>query len=357
MDNLRLLLNIYENNITTIVENINDIYSDYKEDHKQKIKEESKLLKKEMKFESEIKNNKKINYIQLIKAIKKYELIKYSQRQNLYLFTLLFIVLLYFSAYVINLLLWLFFVIKDTKASDWITISENVNGPTYMLMNNYIIMIYSNMTIEEINNGIGYDLISLNFEKITYLYELKKYQKYLMNLLKTTEMTMIYECSRFYENLDNDIFIKLKDKYKEEGNLLYTMTFLCEYSNLMMFNNFKTIYLQLFNIIKIDMGNFRNNKYSDIIEFFDKNNVIENQIMFLIIYVYLMDIMSENVQTSLILITEQLHINVIISMIIYVIALIIIIIIIYIVYIRNINNDCKKFARIKKVFKICKIDE
>ena len=357
MDNLRLLLNIYENNITTIVDNINDIYSDYKEDHKQKVKEESKLLKKEMKFESEIKNNKKINYIKLIKAIKKYELIKYSQRQNLYLYTLLFIVLLYFSVFIINLLLWIFFAIKDAKVSDWNTISENVNGSTHNLMNNYLIMIYGNITLEEFSNGMGFDFISLIYEKITQLYELKKYQKYLKNLLKTTEITMIYECSRFYENLDNDIFKQLKDKYKEEENLLYTMRFFCEYSNLMMYNNFKTIYLQLFNIIKIDMESFSNNKYSDIIEFFDKKNVIENQIMFLIIYVYLMDIMSQNVQTSLILITEQFHSNMIISMILYLIALIIIIIIIYIVYIQNINNDCKKFARIKKVFKICKIDE
>ena len=226
-------------------------------------------------------------------------------------------------------------------------------------MNNYIMMIYDNNTLEEMSMEIGgNDFITFIYEKLALLYELDNYVKYIQNLLKVTENTMIYECSKFFEDLNNELFIKIKNKFEEEKKkLIYTMQFFCKKSNLMIFNNYKTIYLQLFNRVKVDMENFNNYNYNDIIEFVDKNDIKENQIMFLIIYVYLMDIMSQNVQECIILMTYQIFKNIIITMILFLIALIIIIIIIFVIYIHNINHDCKKFLRIKKVFRICRVDE
>ena len=359
LDNLKLMLNIYESDITKIIENLNDIYNDFKETHKQKIKEQSRLLKKELKFENNIKSGKKLSYIRIIQSINKYGLIKYSQRKQLYSYTLVVIILLYFIVYIINILIWYFFFQKQKKIDEWNTISENANGVTNNLMNNYIMMIYDNNTLEEMSMEMGgNDFITFIYEKLALLYELDNYVKYIQNLLKVTENTMTYECSKFFEDLKNELFIKIKNKFEEEKKkLIYTMQFFCKKSNLMIFNNYKTIYLQLFNRVKVDMENFNNYNYNDIIEFVDKNDIKENQIMFLIIYVYLMDIMSQNVQECIILMTYQIFKNIIITMILFLIALIIIIIIIFVIYIHNINHDCKKFLRIKKVFRICGVDE
>ena len=358
IDNLNLLLDFYKNDINKIVENLNNLYNNFKENIKQKIKEESKLLKKEGIFEKE-KRNEKINYIKIFKTIKKLELIKYSGRKTLYSFTLKFIIILYFIICFITLIMWISYFQKEEKVNEWNVICENTNGSTNNLMNNYLTMIYNNETLEEMSIEIGvYDFISFIYSKITPLYELDKYASYIWDLLKVNENTMIYECSMFYENLDNPTFKKLKSKFKEKENkLIYTMRFFCEWSNLMIFNNFKTIYMQLFNIVKTGMESFNNYYYDDIIEYIDDNNVVQNEIMFMIIYVYMMDVMNENVH-SIILKMDDIALNYILTtMELFFIVLFIIVFIIYYVYIRNINYDCKKFMRIKKIFRVCKVNE
>ena len=79
-------------------------------------------------------------------------------------------------------------------------------------MNNYLMMIYNNETLEEMSIEVGvYDFITFIYSKLTPLYELDKYSSYIWDLLKVNENTMIYECSLFYENLDNEMFKKLKN--------------------------------------------------------------------------------------------------------------------------------------------------
>ena len=359
LDNLKIMLNVYDSDITKIVENLNDIYNCFKENHMQKIKEESRLLKKDIKFENNIKNSKKLNYFKILKSINKYELIKYSQRKNLFSYTLIFIILIYIIVNIINILIWYLYFKKETKVNEWNIISESTNGVTNNLMNNYLMMVYNNSTLDEISMEMAVpDFISYTYQQLSSLYELKNYIKYIQDLLKVTEMTMEYECSKFYQNIQNEVFLTLKNKFKEKENkLIYTMQIFCEWSNLMIFNNYKSLFLKFFNDIKVDMENFNNYKYSDIIEFVEKLNLIKIQVMFLTIFVYLMDIINENVQASILSMTNKIFNNIIISMTLYLIALIFIISTIFIVYIRNINNECKKFLRVIKIFQICKLDE
>ena len=358
IDNLRLILNIYENDISKILENLNNIYNEYKENYKQKIKEVSQLMKKDGKFE-EKKEKSKINFIKLIKSIKKLNLVEYSGNKNIFKYILILLILIYIILYIINILIWILFFQKDAKANEWNGISENLNGSVNNLLNNYLMMIYNNQTIEEQSFEMGVpDFISFIYDKITPIYELNKYIYYIKDLLKVTEMTMNYECSLFYENLDNELFLKLKEKFKgKEDKLIYTMWFFCEWSNIMKFNNYKTIYLQIFNRVKIGMENFNNYKYSDIIQFIDNNDVIQNEIMFLIIYTYMIDIMNDNVHSSIFLMNSKTLNNIIITISSFFVALIIMFVIIFIVYIWKINKDSKKFIRIRKVFKICKLNE
>ena len=357
IDNLKLMLNFYENDISKIIEKLNHIYNGYKENCKQKIKEESKLLKKEGIMENK-KENDKIHYIRLLKGIKKLELAEYSGRKKLYSYTLLIIIIIFILIYIIIFLNWFFFFIEEEKIDDWNGISEEANGSTHNLLNSYIMMIYYNQTIEDISFHLGEDYISFIYSRIAALYKLNNYKNYIKDFLIVNEMTMIYECSEFYENLENDLFIKLKTKFKgEESKFFYTMWYFCEWSNIMMFNNFKSIYLQFYNMIKIEMENFSNNKYSDIIDFFGKYNVLQNEIIYLILFIYIMNIMYENVRSCVLLITSKTSYNIMITMSTFFIDFFFMIIIVFLVYVRNINKDCKRFIKIRKIFKVCKINE
>ena len=358
LDNLKIILNIYDNDINKKIEALNNIYTIYKDNLKQKIKEETKLIKKEGK-NNESNKNKSINFIKLLKAIQQYNLMEYSGRRNLYLYSIIFVFLIYLIIFIIILIIWVFFFQKEKKIDEWNTISETANGSTINLMISYLLMIYNNQTIGELAIEMGvYDFIDYVYSNLTPLYELDYYASYLMDLLQVTETNIIYDCSEFYENLNNDVFEKLKKKFEGEKNeLIYTMYFFCEWSNAMQFQNFKTIYLQLFNQVKTGMENFKNFKYTDIIEFIDNNQVIKNIIMFMIIYIYIIDIMYGNVKSSILRMTDKTKYNIFATIISFLLMLIFVMIIIFIVYIRNINKDSKKFIRIRKVFKLCKVNE
>ena len=357
MDNLKIILNIYENDINKTIENLNDIYNIYKDNIKQKIREESKLIKKEGKNEQIKKKSK--NFIKSLKSIKNLELIEYSGRRNLFCFSSIFIILIYMIIFIIIVIKWVLYFKKDEKVAEWTTISESVNGSTNNLMISYLMMIYNNQTLEELVSEMKvYDFVNYLYSELTSLYKLNKYSEYLVDVLKITEMTMVYDCSEFYDNLEHEIFEKIKNKFEGEKNeLIYTMYFFCEWSNAMQFKNFKTIYLQLFNQVKKGMENFQNYNYSDIIEFIDKRQVIKNVIMFMIIYIYIMDIMYSNVKSSIIRMTSKIKYNINITIISFLLFLIFVVSITFIVYIRNINKDSKKFMRIRKIFKLCKVNE
>ncbi len=237
-------------------------------------------------------------------------------------------------------------------------ISEEANFASNQLMNNYLLMIYNNQTLEEISLKYNdEDFIKFIFSKLSALYELDKYTNYIIDVLKLVESNMFYDCSDFYDNLDSDFLEKLKKKFDtEEKKLMYSMWFFCEWSNIMIFHNFKTVYSQLFVKVKTSMENFQNNKYNDIIEFIDNNDVDKNEITFLIVYYYIMDIMYENIKSSIMLMDDKMNNNITLTILSSLAVLLFIIFMIYFVYIRNVNNDCKKLIHVSKIFKICKIN-
>ena len=269
------------------------------------------------------------------------------------------IILLYFIIYIYILFLWISFCKKDRIVTEWNIISQDVNYATNKMMDYYLLMIYCNQTLKEISiENESEDFVNLIYNKLAPLYQLEKYTYYLNNLLKITENNMFYDCSDFYENLDNDFLRQLKGKFtKEEDKLIYTMWFFCDLSNAMVFHNFKTIYLQLFNQVTTDMQNFNNNNYNQIIRFIEQKEIVKNEIMYLIIYIYVMDIMYQNVKSSILGIFEQTNFNIIVTNSIFLVILIISVFIIYIVFIQNINNDSIKFIHIRKIFKICNLNE
>ena len=137
------------------------------------------------------------------------------------------------------------------------------------------------------------------------------------------------------------------------------MNYFCNWSNVMMFKRYNTIYLQLFKQIKIILENFNNNdSYDNIMKSInDNDDIIRIQIIFLITYTYLIDIINKNIDIIIKTMMKRLGDNIIISALIYVAMLIILIFILFFVYFRNINSDYKKFIQAKKVFKVCNINE
>ena len=352
IDNLKILLKFYDNNINKTINNLNKIYDNYKEVYNLKLKEEIKLLKKEGKKDLE-KNNKKFDFIKLIKIIFKSKIHKYSFRKKYYIYLFLFIITFTIIIYISNLLLWIFVIGRNDQTLNYQFTNEKIFRVTDLLLSNHLNCIYENLTIEEISKDFKpKNLISYIFGELTNLYKIGKIGK-----TKDFEggIETIDNCTSFYNNLKNDIFIKIKAQFiGEEDKLLNTMMFFCEWSNILLIKNYNNIYLQLFSLVEKGLDNNKNNtNYADIIHYINKKDNIKIDIMYLTIYVYLIDIMISNIKKMNQLMVNKTKYYIIITNIIEYPLIISLIFIVFFVYVRNIDSDCKKFIHIRKIFKVC----
>ena len=356
IDNLKLLLKFYENDINVTLNDLNTIYNDYRDKYNLKIKEESKSIKKEGSIKIEKNKNSIMN---LIKIFKKFELYKYSKRKKVYFNSLLILIISCLSSFIISMTIWILFFKNDNISKNWSAISSQFASETSEFMNNFLLMFLSNQTLNYFGKKEDTkDYISYIFSKLTNLYEGDKYFNSLNYINSINDKNINYDCLLFYTKLNNDFFDQLKIKYNnEQAKLYYTMYFFCEYSSVMIFKKYKTIYLQLFNQVKIIMENFNNNSYIEIIKFIKENEIVKIEIIFLITYIYLIDIIYDNIKIFILLVMNTITKNIIINSIIFLLILFIFIFVIFFVYIRNISKDTKKFINIKKVFKVCNINE
>ena len=356
IDNLKLLLKFYENDINVTLNDLNTIYNDYRDKYNLKIKEESKSIKKEGTIKIEKNKNSIMN---LIKIFKKFELYKYSKRKKVYFNSLLILIILCLSSFIFSMIIWILFFKNDNISKNWSAISSQFASETSEFMNNFLLMFLSNQTLNYFGKKEDTkDYISYIFSKLTNLYEGDKYFNSLNDINTINDKNINYDCLLFYTKLNNDFFDQLKIKYNnEQAKLYYTMYFFCEFSSVMIFKRYKTNYLQLFNQVKIIMENFNNNSYIEIIKFIKENEIVKIEIIFLITYIYLIDIIYDNIKIFILLVMNTITKNIIINSIIFILILFIFIFVIFFVYIRNISKDTKKFINIKKVFKVCNINE
>ena len=265
------------------------------------------------------------------------------------------------SAYIVMLVKWFLFFKKDDIVLKWVEIGLSFSSQTSKLMNNFLLMLTNNQTLDDLSSSVeGKDYINFIFSKLTDIYQGDKYFYSLTDIPTINDNNINFDCKVFYQKLSNSLFEQLKNKYINETAKLYnTMNYFCNWSNVMMFKRYKTIYLQLFKQIKIILENFNNNdSYDNIMKSIkDNDDIIRIQIIFLITYAYLIDIINANVDIMIKAMMKRLGDNIIISALIYAAMLIILIFILFFVYFRNINSDYKKFIQVKKVFKVCNINE
>ena len=359
IDNLKLLLLFYENDINITMENINKTYKNFRDIYNAKLKEESKLMKNASK--NEFNNNKayKYNFVQLIQIFKKFNLYKYSKRQRGYFLTLLLLIIISFSLFIINIILWSFLFRKEKIIRNWVNISSDFTSTTQKLMNNFLLMFAQNQTLEDLSSTVeNKDYIKFTFNILTYLYRGDKYFNQLGNIDSLNDRNIVYDCRLYYNNLDSELFNSLKTRFiNEEKEFNNTIIFFCEWSNAMTFKKYKTIFLSLFNQIKIYMESLNRYEYKDIIQFISENDIVKVEIIYLITDIYLIQIVNKNIKTFILSILNEIQRQIVISIMSFLLVLILLIISILFVYVRNVNNDCKKFILVKKVFKVCNINE
>ena len=360
IDNLKLLLNFYEKDINSTILDLNSIYNNYRESYNLKIKEESRLVKKENRTEKE--SQKKNRNIFKLFNIKYFHLFfSYSTKRNIYIYSIIMILIFMILSFGIYIIILAIFLKKKNYALCWANLSRELSKSTNYLMTNFLIMIYTNQTFSELSSNLyTKDFTSYIYYKLKDLYKAGGYISNIQDLVLFSEKTINYDCEKFYENLKDPFFLKLFSIYESKNETFkfnYTLQFFCSGSNVLSFKNYKTTYLQLFNPVENIMQNFKNEKYDDIFNFIEENNMPGLEIFFFITYVHLLDIMNTNIKSVYNSITNEINNKIDILGIIFLISIVYLVCCIYFAFSRNMNNDCHNFIQMKKIFKVCNINE
>jgi hypothetical protein len=256
--------------------------------------------------------------------------------------------------YLINIILWILTFQKDNKIREWEIVNERVLNMTNILLSNYISMIYDNQTLDDISIDFqSSNYISFIFNELAPLYTMEKYNHYLYNMFNST-IIKSFKCSEFYEGLENEIYNDLRNIFIDEAKKYnYTFTYFCGWYNIFLFNNYKIIYLELFTLLQKAMETFNNVNYNDIIRYINKIDVLKIDLMYMTLYIYILDNTLRNIKKAVLLMIKQIQKRMIITYVITYPLLFVSIFIIFFVYARNINNDFNKFNHIQKIFKVC----
>ena len=360
IDNLKLLLSFYEKDINSTINELNLIYNNYKESYNIKIKEETKQVKKEVKNDKD-NNKNNFSFFQLLNFRYFKIFFSYSTKKTMYIYSLLITVIIIVILFAIYSIIWILEFNKENKGTKWLHLTRELSKSTNDLMANFLIMTYTNQTFFEISSHLeSKDFTSFIYSKLTDLYEAGGYINAIHKYMIFAQNNINYNCKEFYENLNNPIFLKIVERYDKMGlktQLYFTLEFFCETSNIMSFKNYKTAYMLLFNPIESIMQVYKAGNYSEIIQFIEHNNLAKIEIFFFITYIYLLDLMNENIENTYTLLVEDIRYHIDYMGLIFLIAFIHLIISVFFIFHRNMDKDCQNFIQMRKIFKICNINE
>jgi hypothetical protein len=234
---------------------------------------------------------------------------------------------------------------------------SNLSNDIYKLINYYHLMIFQNLTIEDINRLERYnisnqvDVFTNMYKDIQDLYDSKKY----MNKLSYYNLDNIdsyynYTCKTYYEYLfkSNTILRLSNIKYKD------FLIFVCEYSKIFRSNNYKQIFSILIEYIQIGLNEINDHSYEGLTAIMHKNNYSKIIVFFMTVYNYALEILGLQLQRkSYQKINSIMIIYIEISFILFYVSSSFFLLIILVGYIWKLNVTYNKIHELKKVFKIC----
>ena len=355
IEKLKIIISLYKQNMYQAIVDLNFIYDNYKKFMEEKNKELSKYLKKEKYLNDTNKNNsynkKGSNNIKV-----KYIINASNNKRYLYyiLASFVFSICISLGIYI----MWLCYEAINIRINSLIKIHGNLSDNAYKLISYYQLMIYYNLTVEDINIfqrfniSNGENLFSNIYTSIENIYDAKKLMSKLSEFnLDNIDSYYNYTCKTYYDYLfkNNVIFNNIDEKYKD------FLIYVCEQSSIFKYNNnYKQIFSLLFENILIGVNKINVRSYKGLINYLKDEYFPKITVTFLTVYYYAFEILGLQLQRkSYQKILSLLGNFVNISFIIYYATSSTFILIVIFGYIWKINTNYNKIHELKKVFKVC----
>ena len=293
------------------------------------------------------------------------------RKLNILYYYLLFFILICFSIlviYIIILYIWINYSKVKTNLYSLISKNLELEISLYKAINIYDLIIFNNLTIEELSTDVFYapekniynraTLLNSFYDDLHIAFNYEVEINVLRNNFKDFPF-FNFTCENLYENNRDYIFELAKYSYfKNISEIISQLNQICHLSRLAEYNDMNAVFQCHYQEIKNSIVFIDDNSHLGLINHLNEGKLGKVSLHFNCILLYLLNIVSNNmhqfeIEELIIMLKQNLSTTLIVTVFLY----IILIIIVRLFYISRLKKYCNQVILLKKVFQICEIQE
>ena len=372
LDNLESILQFYNSDPVKGVQNLNSLYSNYQQYLSLKNKNTSEMNKKNYKKIEENKKNELDDIPKNQRIVTKKD-VKSLGITSIYIIVYYTNLILILALFILLLLLWIdYFNNKRINLFKLFEKNNSVESIVYKAINVYDLMIFHNLTMEQVTNFVILDetkrkqenaLLKNFYENLKYSFNNKKEKIILGDFFRDIEHFGDFSCKILYM-LNRDNIKEIESKAKENNlpnieNVSDYLVQICEDSRVTDAKDYRTVFERHIQYTRNGIISLLDFSFDGLINYIKTEGTISKVSLFfnnIIIFLLVMTNQKPH-QMAINQLITRLKSLVQISEIIFLIYNIIAILLVIFFYISGINNLCNKILNLKKIFKIYEIHE
>jgi hypothetical protein len=262
---------------------------------------------------------------------------------------------------------WIRYFTKKKKLYNLMIKNMSLETSVYRAINSFDLMIFDNLTIQEITEVISPNNQNGNNELLKSFYDDLKIafnsnieKKYLGNLYSDFEDKYNFTCDILF-NINNLYLQKIQNDAKANtlNNITYNLINLCDSTRIADTNDFRTVFERHFQYIRNGMLSLNDFTYIGRLLYIINDGILARMsILFNVIIINIIHLIYTIPHKEAIsLLIKRMKSYIMISELIYFSYDIIAILFVAFFYIPGINNLCNQIFILRKIFKIVEIQE
>ena len=368
IENLETILQFYNGDPLKAVINLNGIYSKYEQFMKSKNKNSNENNQKKYKnYDDKDKKDELDNVPKNQRIVNKQDIKRLGIS---FVFISLFFFYIFFCIviFAILIILWLNYFSKKKNLYSLIEKNLTLETSLYRAINLYELMIFQNLTLNEITELVFGEkekdtkeniYLKTFYDDLKLAFDSKKERIKVNNLYKDFEDFSNFTCEKFIEyNDENMDALAENPKSKNTGDIPSNLIKLCIYSRVSESNDYRTIYERHFQYIRNGILSIDDYSYDGLIKHIkDEDFLSRLAVFFNVMIMHILELTNTLPHREAIKnILSYLSDLILLSEIIFICCDIISIIFSLFFY-KSINNKCSQIVLLKQIFKIVEIQE
>ena len=368
IENLEIILHIYNGNPIKAVQNLTNLYNNYQQylNAQNKIRNKGKEINKKSYKKisnSENEKNEMDNVPKNQRLVRKKD-IKNLNITNIYLIPIIIGFALLIIVYLVLVILWKGYFSLSSYFYSLIKKNLSVEASLYKSINFYDLMIFQSFPLNDLSSKVFYQYeegdnngnstITSFYKDVQNTFNNQKEKDNLKGIYSDFGDKMDFTCENLYEDNDDKIEeLKRNSESQKIDNLKHKLIKLCQNSRFFESNDIITALQKHYQTVKNGVISISDFSYNGLIEHIKTGNIGRATIFFNCILIYVIEVINNQPHKNGIdNLLNLLNRNLLITGILLLVMSLSSFILSLFFYISNIKNYCNQFFLLKNIFKI-----